>query len=333
MFPLSYNSFPQSPEIHRAAEYDRWLRINEFQTTVSIVADEIPITGSVAARLRNTANRYGFGPEEFVDYIVGVLNGTEAIASKQKELLPITAKVEIARVVITSSLSNFRQPLVLWSGTKESTLVLYLVREISIELGRLIPNVLFIDHYMHFDETLSYTKRLAIDWNLDLTVLKNENFVDRKYGESIRASELPDDQKAELKKIGFMGETFPLSLENVAANYLLNLHVLNQFVKKGGFDSVFMSEDSLTTIRVVHSFLSKDEGLARIAPLLLLDEQEVWSYMRENNIPVHPLYVKGNEKIFNKYGTDKTHNFVESTEINEDEYSGVMENLKRLGYA
>lgn len=295
-----------------------------------MLRDDVSITGSVAARLRNISGQYGFEPQEFVDYVIGVLNGTEANVSRTEELLPLAAKLEIAKTVVRSALSTFPNPLLLFSGSKESTLTLYLVRAISEELGKKVPPVLFVDHFTHYAATFDFVNKIAREWNLDLRIAKQENFGHKKYGEAIHVEDLPAEQKDQLKRIGFTGFEFPFSLDNIAASYLLSLLVIDDYVQKGKFDGIFVSDDSLILDRTARSFWSTSGKWKRIAPLLILNSKDVWSYTKENNIPAHPLYVKGDEKIFNRYEKPKHE---KREEVEDVEFAGVVENLKRLGYA
>lgn len=284
----------------------------------------------MAARLRSTASQYGFEPQELVDYVVSVLNGTEANISRADELLPLDAKLEIAKTVVRSSLSSLQRPLVLFSGSKESILTLHLIKLVSKESGYKIPTVLFVDHFMHYGETMEFVKKIAQDWNLDLAIARQESLASKKYNDTIQPSDLNEEQKQTLKKIGFAGFGFPFSLENPAANYLLCTLVIDDYAKKGGYDGIFVSDDSFVSGKSARSFVSSRGDWKRVAPLLLLNSNEMWTYTRQSNLPTHPLYTKGDENVFDKNassGKEKT------KEIEDIEFAGVAENLKRLGYA
>jgi phosphoadenosine phosphosulfate reductase len=296
----------------------------------SLSTEDVSITGSVAARLRNTSAQYGFEPQELVDYVVGVLNGTEANISKVDELLPLDAKIEIAKTVVRSSLSNLSRPLVLFSGSKESVLTLYLTKLACEGSGNKIPPLLFVDHFMHYDQTLEFVTKVAREWNLDLKIARQENLSSNKLNETIRVSDLTEEQKQKLKKIGFGGFDFPFSLENPTASYLLNVLVIDDYANTGQFDGIFVSDDSYMSGRSARSFLSNNGDWKRVSPLLLLTSRDVWTSVRENNLPSHPLYVNGDENVFNKYATPVKEKAKDTEEV---EFAGVVENLKRLGYA
>lgn len=292
------------------------------------MTDDITITGSAAARLLSTATHYGFDPQEFVDYVIGVLNGTEANLSRSDEALPLDSKIEIAKTVASFPLKQFQKTLVLFSGSKESTLTMHILREVCKEQGKKLPDALFVDNFMHYDQTLEFVQKLSREWNFDLKTAGNDVLRDKKYGETVNVSELPQNQKDELSKIGFPGIQFLLSSDDDAANHLLNSFVVNQFVGAGKYEGVFVSDDYLMGKRA-RSFASPGgEGWTRITPLLLLNDREILSYMQDNGIPKNPVYVKGNENIFNRYEKKAS-----ESEDDQAEFMGVVENLKRLGYA
>ncbi len=292
------------------------------------MTNDITITGSAAARLVSTATHYGFDPQEFVDYVIGVLNGTEANLSRNDETLPLDSKIEIARTVASYPLKQLQRTLVLFSGSKESTLTMYILRDVCKEQGKKLPDVLFVDNFMHYDQTMEFVQKLSGEWNFNVKTVGNDSLRDKKYGETVNVSDLPQNQKEELSRIGFSGLQFLVSSDDNAANHLLNAFVINQHAAAGRYEGVFVSDDYLMGRRA-RSFASPSgEGWIRITPLLLLSDREILSYMQDNGIPKNPVYVKGNENIFNRYEKK-----VSESEDDQAEFMGVVENLKRLGYA
>ncbi len=86
---------------------------------------------------------------------------------------PLRFKARIAEVVVEAALETFSRPLVVWSGGKDSTVVLHIVRNVANRLGKSF-DVVFIDHYMHFEETLEFINKVAGEWGLRLFIKGNE---------------------------------------------------------------------------------------------------------------------------------------------------------------
>ena len=287
-------------------------------------SDVITISGSGAARLKQTAERYGFTSNEFVDYIVNVMNGADILSFKQKEdLLPLNAKIEIAEVVIRSLLDRSHNPLILWLGDPKSTMMLYLVRELSFKLGKPVPRVLFIDHPLHYKETMEFIKSQQRLWKIDVAIAYNEKLIGMKAGEVLRVDELPREQSEELHRIGYHSESLELSLDNQAALDLLVLQVLEKFIRENCSDCVFRSEiNPYSSTSNSSQFLFKEHGITLATPLVNLTDAEVRSYSESNHIPLNPAHSM-------KYASYSN----QSDEELQLEFQGVAENLKRLGYA
>ncbi|CAD7771856.1 Sulfate adenylyltransferase subunit 2 [Candidatus Methanoperedenaceae archaeon GB37] len=63
-------------------------------------------------------------------------------------------------------------PTTAWSGGKDSTTVLHLIKQ---EFGKVIIPVVFIDTSVKFPEIYAFRDKLAKEWNLNLIIIKNEN--------------------------------------------------------------------------------------------------------------------------------------------------------------
>jgi len=100
-------------------------------------------------------------------------DGREETAANSPTL---EAKLEKAAAVTATALEQYERPAVMWTGGKDSTLVLYVVREVAADAGVPVPPVVFIDHFEHFDETEAFVREWVDRWGLDLVVARNEDF-------------------------------------------------------------------------------------------------------------------------------------------------------------
>ena len=84
--------------------------------------------------------------------------------SQRRELLSLQRKESIGLLVVTEAFENYHRPAVVWSGGKDSTVVLGLVRDYATKNGVKMPPALFIDHGQHFPETMDFLKSVSKAW-------------------------------------------------------------------------------------------------------------------------------------------------------------------------
>ena len=84
-------------------------------------------------------------------------------------------KIEKAIAVTKEGLETYDNPVVMWTGGKDSTLTLYFIQEVARNYDLETPPTVFIDHYQHFDEIHDFVDRWADRWDLDVTYARNED--------------------------------------------------------------------------------------------------------------------------------------------------------------
>lgn len=143
-------------------------------------------------------------------------------------------------------------------------------------IGKVAPEtpVLFLETGFHFPETLEYKKQLTALFGL-------ENVVD------LRA----DQAKRE-----------KLMADNAGKPYEANPDLCCQINKVEPLDAAlkgytaWMSgirrhqTDHRKSIRIVEEY---EGGVYKISPLANMTSRDAWWYLKERNVPVHPLYEKG----------------------------------------
>jgi phosphoadenosine phosphosulfate reductase len=95
------------------------------------MSNSLCLSGSIANRVLELADSLGLSPEDYVNTLL-----ERAVPRRRVDLMPLGFKVKVAEVVVEAALETFRKPLVVWSGGKDSTLVLYLVRTVTNRLGK-----------------------------------------------------------------------------------------------------------------------------------------------------------------------------------------------------
>jgi len=302
------------------------------------MSNSLCLSGSVAGRVLELADSLGLSPEDYVNALL-----ERAVPRRRVDLMPLGFKVKVAEAVVEAALETFRRPLVVWSGGKDSTVVLHLVRSVAGRLGKGF-DVVFIDHYMHFEETVEFVRKVAEEWGLRLYFKGNERLRGYRYGDVVKVDSLDPRDREELLRIGWAKPEFTYSLNNVAANHLLKTVPLLEFIGEGGYDGVFIGiRWDENPARAGEVFFSRREKPLhiRVHPILQFTERDVWDYTLGNKLPINPLYYRGYRSIDDKFETRPTgdkpaweqdlENTPERVGRAQDK-EGIMELLRRYGY-
>jgi len=119
------------------------------------MSNSLCLSGPIANRVLELADSLGLSPEDYVNTLL-----ERAVPRRRVDLIPLGFKVKVAETIVEAALETFKKPPVVWSGGKDSTVVLHLVRNVAGKLGKGF-DVVFIDHYMHFEETLEFVRKVA----------------------------------------------------------------------------------------------------------------------------------------------------------------------------
>ncbi|MFC6836449.1 phosphoadenosine phosphosulfate reductase family protein [Halomarina ordinaria] len=219
----------------------------------------------------------------FPDYLsLDYDDGREQTAADYPTLEDKLGKaVEVTR----TALEQYRRPAVMWTGGKDSTLVLYVVLQAAEEYGFDLPPVVFIDHYQHFDDVVAFVERWADEWDLDLVVARNDDpaFSEHTPGEDVPVEVLTEENRRELARADHDGETFRFEADSLGGNHLLKTVALNHVVEEHGFDGIFSGvrwdeQDA----RADETFFSPRHDSEKYPPhdrvhsILQFDERAVW---------------------------------------------------------
>jgi phosphoadenosine phosphosulfate reductase len=263
-----------------------------------------------------------------------------------REGLSLDAKIRIAKIVVEDALAQFERPVVMWTGGKDSTLMLWTVRSVCQVRGVQVPPILFIDHGTHFEETWRLLEQVASSWGLQSIVARNDDILSRSPapGSLIRVKDLSPANQEEVIRTESADRTFPYALGNLVANHLLKTVPMNDAIRKYGFDCVFTGirwdEDEA---RSRERFVSPraNPPHVRVHPILHFAEREVWMETLRLSLPRHPLYDRGYRSFDGKHDSKKVGDLpawqqdfdaVPERFGRAQDKEQIMERLRDLGY-
>jgi sulfate adenylyltransferase subunit 2 len=240
--------------------------------------------------------------------------------------------------------AKFKNMAALWSMGKDSTTMLALARKAF--LGKVPFPVIHIDNSIDFPETYKFREDLAKKWKLDLIVADSQI-------------------KPDLVGAACCGKNKPETLKKVMAKYGFDALIVSIRRDEHGIrakerymsprDKNFRWDYKNQPAELWDDYSSKldDAGHIRVHPLLDWNEIDIWNYIKQEHVPVNPLYfsrdgyryrslgcthctipLKSNSKnvddIIKELETTKEEERSGRSMDKEREY--VMQKLRSLGY-
>jgi phosphoadenosine phosphosulfate reductase len=229
----------------------------------------------------------------------------------------IERKIADSKAVISEAFDKFPLDRIAagWTGGKDSTLVLWLVRQVCRERNIAIPRCFCIDEGDMFDEIRQFLEKHSREWDVKLDLIHNDD-VSRaaggKLGDMVRVADLNERNRGEIARLGYEDEEFPYEPESFVGNHLMKTVTLNVFLEENGiqafFEGIRWDEQGA---RRAESHISLRKGTAyspehtRVSPLLHFTERDVWNTTFKYDIPFVDLYRQGYRSLGAKITTKR----------------------------
>jgi phosphoadenosine phosphosulfate reductase len=213
--------------------------------------------------------------------------------------------IEKSKGIVREALGKFKVAdlAITWTGGKDSTLTLWIIRQVCLENGFKIPKVMTIDEFDVFEEIEDFIKKYVKDWNLDLEWCRNDDVIQaagKKLNAIVRVKDLNERNQAELKRIGFEDETFPFEAESYVGNHLMKTVVFNMYIERHNVKAIFQGlRRDEQSARAQDEYFEKREAThlipehTRIKPILHFTERMLWDTYQLYKIPYCLLYEQG----------------------------------------
>ncbi len=217
-------------------------------------------------------------------------------------------KIAKSKKVINEAFEKYGEKMALfWTGGKDSTVLLHLVRQIFGK--KLNFPILFLDTGLEFEEMYNFIERINKMWGLNLLTIKPSKKLATEY----------EKQKTKKDRVTFASMMKIVLLKKAVAEYNLPALVIG----------IRWDEHKE---RIGEKYFSPREDHARVHPLLHWTEKDIWEYIRGNNVPYVSLYDLGYRSLGEK-------EFTKPAKSGGDERSGrakdrevIMKRLRALGY-
>jgi len=224
------------------------------------------------------------------------------MTEKEKEC---EAAVEKSKEVVRKVFQEFNLDdlAITWTGGKDSTLGLWIIRQVCLEDGIKIPKVMTIDEFDVFEEVHDFMKKYADEWNLELEWCRNDDVIKAAGGQlnaTVKVKDLNERNQAELKRISFEEEAFPFEAESYTGNHLMKTVMFNTYIERRNVKAIFQGlRRDEQTARVEDEYFEKKEAAhlipehIRIKPILHFTERLLWNTYQVYKLPYCILYEQG----------------------------------------
>jgi phosphoadenosine phosphosulfate reductase len=270
---------------------------------------------------------------------------------RRKEL---ELKVQKSRDVVREAVREFssRELAVGWTGGKDSTLTLFIVKQVCLEDKIPIPKAMFIEEGDTFPEIIDFVNEVSKKWNVDVEICMNKDVYDAGggvLGGKVVVSKLsPRNQREVRERLELNIESFPFEAESFIGNHLMKTVPMNMFIEKNNIKGIFqgLRWDEQPARKQDEYFEFKEGGdlqpsHTRIRPILHFRERDVWDTTFAFGIPYVRLYEQGYRSLGAKTTSKKLSNVpaweqdlehtVERSGRRQDKEQ-MMERMRRLGY-
>lgn len=269
--------------------------------------------------------------------------------------------------ILREAYNRFKNPAVLWSIGKDSTTLLWLSKKAFF--GKIPFKVIHIDTGYKFKEIYEFREKYAKEWKLDMVIAKNHEADLLKITPQKGRFECCNARKTDALKNIIEEQKFDGIIAGIRRDehgirnkeryfsprdILFRWNILKKKEKNHG-DSGFVSmqDTELSGWNLFANDFGKDVNHVRIHPLLHWTELDIWEYIKQENIPIVPLYLSNNGKRYRSIGCEPCCAPVDSfaKDVNEiinelkntksaeregraqdKESIGNMEKLRSLGY-
>jgi phosphoadenosine phosphosulfate reductase len=183
------------------------------------------------------------------------------------QLQNLEEKIAKSKSVIQEALKRYGEKIAMaWTGGKDSTTTLHLVREVC---GGKVPiPVLNIDTSVKFKEIYEFRDRLAQAWHLDLRIERNEEAL----------------------------KTIRIAVDKEECCLKLKTEVIASSLAKYGWQALItgMRWDEQPD-RARDDYFSSRENPphVRVQPILHFTEMDIWQYIKDYDVPYCELYHGG----------------------------------------
>lgn len=283
-----------------------------------------------------------------------VMKRTDAPALSKERIQVLENYVHIATNIVREAYRQYdpKDIRLVWSGHKDSTLVLWIWKNACEKYNLQMPKAVTLHEGDDFPEVVEFLDTIKKEWNVELDVACNENVLkacNYTLNADVWVKDLDERNRKELERIGFGNiERFPFEAESFIGNHLMKSVALNRYLEKEGVPVIIQGlRWDEQPVRADDPYFEEIPAAelqprqVRIRPILHIDERALWDIYAHFQIPFVSLYAQGYRSLGVKTTTTKPtdipaweqdlENTVERAGRRQDKEK-AMARMRALGY-
>jgi len=284
--------------------------------------------------------------------------------------IDLNKKEDKAHNLLNSILSKHKNPIICWSGGKDSTVVLHLTLKHIPDI-----RVIHVDTGVLFPETNNFVKKLSKKWNLNIEIMKNNDIdfwtIVDKYGWPIFGKNISCNVGRAIRTGNIRNKlsTFEKILANnnvrlsmKCSEYLLEIPTkvaekeYNADLKIIGIRAL----ESRARVRLwsdygdyyyVKRYYKRNHGIWKFSPISTWLEKDIWKYNKKYEIPHCKLYDLGYRRngcwtcamairngqlnLLKNTHPDLYNHLIKNTDMGKEiykAYKAIVNNNKNIGF-
>jgi sulfate adenylyltransferase subunit 2 len=201
--------------------------------------------------------------------------------------------------IIREAKAQFQNMAVLWSTGKDSTCTLWLCRKAFF--GKIPFPVIHIDTGYKFPAMYEFRDKLAREWGFNLIVTRNDDAIQRQMSPKQGSLTCCTALKTMGLKLLLAQEKFDALLLSIRRDEH-GIRAKERFFSPRDDDFKWDYKNQPAEMWDLYVKPAGDFSHMRVHPILHWTELNVWEYVKQEQIPVNPLYFAINGKRYRSLG-------------------------------
>ncbi len=203
--------------------------------------------------------------------------------------------------IIREAKAQFENLAVLWSTGKDSTTALWLCKKAFF--GRIPFPVIHIDTGYKFREMYEFRDKVAREWGFNLIIAKNEEAINRGLSPKKGRLECCTLLKTEALKSVIEQEGFDALILAIRRDEH-GIRAKERYYSPRDDDFRWDYENQPAEMWDLYVKPAEDFSHMRVHPILHWTELDVWQYVKEEKLPINPLYYSRNGMRYRSMGCE-----------------------------
>lgn len=221
--------------------------------------------------------------------------------------------------------AQFKNPAVLWSTGKDSTATVWLCKKAFF--GKIPFPVIHIDTSYKFPEIYEFRDKIAKEWGLNLIIARNEKAIKKKMSPKKGSLNCCTALKTEALKNLLKEQKFDALILAIRRDEH-GIRAKERYYSPRDENFRWNYIDQPAELWDLYVKPSEDFSHMRVHSILHWTELDVWQYVKQEKLPVNPLYFAKNGKRYRSLGCMPCTVPITSTAITIDEIVQEIKNSK-----